>query len=123
MEYKIYISGKITGLSHEKALANFKNAEDEILKKQIIIPAVSAKNTSLSFVNPMTLNHKPNSEWEDYMITDIAELFKCDAIYMLENWRESKGARIEYHIAREMGMNIIYQGQIQAIVIDVSKKN
>ena len=36
----------------------------------------------------------------------IPELCKCDAIYMLEGWRHSKGARLEHTIARELGMEI-----------------
>ena len=39
-------------------------------------------------------------EYSDYMRADIAELMKCDAIYMLEGSEDSAGACCEYDIAR-----------------------
>jgi hypothetical protein len=43
------------------------------------------------------------------MLEDIKALFECQAIYMLNNWGSSTGARIERSIAIEMGIEIIYQ--------------
>jgi hypothetical protein len=94
---KIYLSGKITGLNHEVALQKFKDAE------------ISAKKHGIEVVNPMTLNHNHDKSWEAYMLEDIKYLFECDGIYMLENWTDSKGARIEHNIAKEMDLKIIYE--------------
>ena len=41
------------------------------------------------------------------MIDDLRLLFDCEAIYLIDNWQMSKGARIEYYIAKELGMSII----------------
>ena len=45
------------------------------------------------------------------MRDDISALMKCDAIYMLNDWGQSRGARIEYVIAKELGLEIIYEGE------------
>ena len=45
--------------------------------------------------------------WEDYLTTDIYWLSKCDAIHMLPGWRESKGASIEYLVAKGLGLEIL----------------
>ena len=40
---------------------------------------------------------------------DIKLLCDCDAIYMLNGWRESAGAKIEHKLARDIGIEIIYE--------------
>jgi len=94
---KAYVSGPITGLIESVYLANFKKAEI-LLKEMGYYP-----------VNPCEIDTKDCKSWEDYMVCDIKELFKCQAIYMLKNWRTSKGARIERAIALEMGMFVFYE--------------
>lgn len=95
---KIYISGQITGLNYVDAFEKFKTAEKEINEE-----------TSHEAVNPMTLSHDHDQSWENYMLEDIKALFECQAIYMLNNWGSSKGARIERSIAIEMGLEIMYE--------------
>lgn len=85
IEKKIYISGKITSLDHSQTWWRFFDAELVLL------------NQGWDVVNPMRLP-KCNS-WTDYMLQDIKVLFTCDAIYMLNNWHTSPGARIERAIA------------------------
>ena len=95
---KVYISGKITGLQLDEAFKIFEKAE-LIISANGYIP-----------VNPMKVNsHTEGKTWEDYMIEDIRVLFGCDAVYMLNNWEQSTGARIEYQIAKELGMKIILE--------------
>lgn len=38
-----------------------------------------------------------------------ADLLQCKAIYMLQGWKDSKGARIEHYIATEIGIPITYE--------------
>lgn len=39
----------------------------------------------------------------------INALTGCDAIFMLKDWKESKGARFEHQTAEVCGIKIIYQ--------------
>lgn len=96
---KIYISGKIGGLDYKEAFEKFESRE-----KQLII-------IGYEVVNPMKI-HPPREiprTWEEFMVEDIQELFKCESIYMLEDWGQSKGARVEYAIAKELGFKIIFE--------------
>lgn len=95
---KVYISGKISGLEFADAYSKFEFAEKYI----------NLLNNH-SAVNPMKIDHVHDQTWESFMVEDIRALFSCDAIYLLSNWEESKGARIEKAIAKEMGIEIIYQ--------------
>ena len=93
---KIYISGQITGLKLVDARALFERAEI-LLQERGYIP-----------VNPMKLNpHTVGKTWKEYMLDDLNALFDCEAIYLLDNWQDSKGARIEYQVAKEMDMVIL----------------
>lgn len=96
---KVYISGKITGLPIEEALTLFQIAEDFV-----------SSGSSHIAINPMKLvPFVDDKAYEQYLIEDIKHLLHCNCIYMLNNWEQSKGARIERAIALELGIEIIYQ--------------
>lgn len=87
---KVYISGQITGLDKREYKAFFKLAED-ILRQFGYEP-----------INPAALDETENTKhwsWHDYMKRDIKLLCGCDYIYLLPNWRNSKGAKFEYMVA------------------------
>lgn len=44
---------------------------------------------------------------EEYLRLDLAALAQCDAIAMLPGWEDSRGAKLEYLVAHEMGCTII----------------
>lgn len=97
MKPRTYISGKITGLDLQVAREYFELAAQQ-LKEAGHLP-----------VNPMEIcPYNPEWEWHHYMAEDIRALLVCDAILMLENWRESKGARVEHAIAVQLGLKIFY---------------
>lgn len=92
---RIYISGKITGEKH--FMRKFAKAERKL------------KRAGYDVINPAKINAKlpKNSKWRDYMIVSLAELSTADAIYMLPDWQESKGAKIEHEYAEKHGIIII----------------
>lgn len=98
---KIYISGKITGLNLSHASQLFEEAE-ALLKERY-------SKYDVNPINPMKIKHKENATWEDYMKEDIGALLECDGIFMLKNWSDSRGARVEYAIARELKLPIFYE--------------
>nr|DAF85425.1 MAG TPA: Nucleoside 2-deoxyribosyltransferase [Siphoviridae sp. ctzm5103] len=92
---KIYISGKITNNANYKA--DFEAAE------------LALKIAGFQPVNPAEEHLPDGATWADYMRHDIKLLCDCDAIYMLNGWRESAGAKIEHKLARDLGIEIIYE--------------
>lgn len=60
-------------------------------------------------MNPLTLPHSHDKSWHSYMREDIKALCDCDAIYMLANWRDSRGARIEFEIADHLELVVMHQ--------------
>lgn len=94
---RIYIAGRITGLSSNEAQLNFERGCSKIYEMNAIP------------LNPYNIYLGNKGTWKDYMSICIPMLFACDEIYMLNNWKESKGACIEHALAEGAGMNIIYE--------------
>lgn len=89
----VYISGKIEGNLHYEI--QFNKAE-ELLEDQGIIA-----------LNPATLPQ--GMDIEKYMPICIAMLDQADAIYMLQGWADSPGARLEKAYAEYQRKRVIYE--------------
>lgn len=96
MNNKMYISGPITGINYDKAVAAFADAEDRIRQWQY------------EPVNPINNGVPHESPWHEHMLADLQLLSGCGAIFMLSDWERSTGARIEHDFAIKMGIPIIY---------------
>lgn len=101
---KLYIAGKITGLDYNDALAKFAKAADVL------------RSLGHDPINPMAENGLDSDgnehPWAEYMKRDIPHLLNCDGIYLLPCWADSKGARLERHIATELGMEIMCPSEL-----------
>jgi hypothetical protein len=64
-----------------------------------------------SVANPATKGIIDGWTWTDYLKTDLQQLLRCDSIYMLRGWRKSKGARLEYYVAKALGYTILFEGR------------
>jgi hypothetical protein len=88
---RIYIAGPMTGFP----LLNFPAFH---------AAAAEWRARGCHVENPAEINPDPKAQWTDCMRADIRQLVTCDAIYLLPGWKLSRGARIEAHIARELGL-------------------
>lgn len=77
---RVYISGPITGVENYKAL--FENAENKL------------RYMGYEVINPARIDFECLS-WDEYMKVDLELLKMCDAIVMLEGWKNSPGACVE----------------------------
>lgn len=64
-------------------------------------------------VNPHDVGYflPKGSSWVAYMKVDIPALCESDSIYMLRGWWRSRGARLEWFIAKCLGYEVEYQGR------------
>jgi Domain of unknown function (DUF4406) len=93
---KVYIAGKITGLPTEIAKRMFDEAA-EIIRKAGYIP-----------INPFEIVPKQHEHcWIMCMKYCKSKLIWCDMVYVLPNWKESRGARIEKRDADDLGIQVI----------------
>lgn len=94
---RVYISGRITGLNDKLVEGKFRAAETLL------------KDLGFEPVSPLKNGLDSSHTWEEHMTKDIEMLMPCDAVFMLDNWKLSRGARIEYNIARETGKKLLFE--------------
>ena len=95
----IYIAGKVTGEDIKACKEKFSKAEFILRRK------------GYHTINPLRLC-PPDSNWESAMKMCIRNLIECDAIYMLNDWEESRGAKVEHYIATQLGLQEIREEKI-----------
>lgn len=93
MNNKIYIAGRVSGIAYEEAFLNFARAE----------MYWSCKGYDV--VNPTRLCDKSWGWWR-CMAVCLWNLLKCDGVYFMANWKYSRGARIEYQVAKLLNKDI-----------------
>lgn len=97
---KIYISIPITGHDFDKQSATAK--EIETLISDLGHTPVNPFNTPA----PPSWMESEQEQYAHFMGEDIKELLLCDAIYMANGWKDSKGCSLEYMAAQIYGLKI-----------------
>ena len=96
-----YISGAISNKDpkiQEENLAKFFVYEEELRKQGYEFIYNPARNTQKDWTYSQVMTF-------DVMVVEML----CERIAMMNNWKESKGARKELGKAMEKGLDIIYQ--------------
>lgn len=104
---KIYIAGPMTGREQWNFPAFFE-AEAQLLALgyDVVNPAHNDGATLEAALASAGSAEKPNHTWGWYMRRDLPHVMGCDAICLLEGWRESRGALLEVHVAEALGMPV-----------------
>lgn len=89
-----FISGAISG-----RMDSYKSYFDEAVDhfREIYIDSY----------NPSEIDIR--TPWEIAMEETISQLRKCDFVYVLKNWENSKGVKIEIERAKELDIPIFYE--------------
>lgn len=68
--------------------------------------AASLREAGHTVINPAELNPDPGT-WSECMRRDIKALMDCDTVATLPGWQDSRGASLEVHIGKALGMRIV----------------
>lgn len=99
---RYYISGKITDNPNYEA--DFERAE------------MWLKLQGHEVVNPVKIYHSFNCfTYAEFMKVDLVLLEMCEGIYMLENWKDSKGAKTELAVAKALGKEVKFENKQWAL--------
>ncbi|MCG8294285.1 DUF4406 domain-containing protein [Pseudomonas entomophila] len=90
---RIYISGPMTGLPELNYPAF--NAVAELLRAE-----------GFEVENPAENPEPECRSWTGYMRLALVQISRCEGLVLLPGWPDSKGARLELHIAQELGLRV-----------------
>ena len=105
---KTYISGPITaevpGTTREG-------------RKQLFYEAAAQLTDP---VNPLNVGACPLADcgpndghtWQCWLKYDLLAMLECDAILLLPHWELSPGARLEFFVATQVGMKVLYYEEL-----------
>nr|WP_272918201.1 DUF4406 domain-containing protein [Pseudomonas aeruginosa] len=96
---RIYLAGPMTGLPEH----NFPAFHAE---------AARLRSLGYQVENPAEHGEIPGFEWADYLRLDLQKLLTCQAIALLPGWMDSKGARLEFTVATNLGMRALHAEHI-----------
>lgn len=99
---RVYIAGPMSGLPD----LNFPAFHAEAARLRAI---------GFDVVNPAEINVDPSAGWAACMRADIVQLVTCHAIALLPGWEKSRGAALEWQIAKALGMRVMLANEIHAL--------
>ena len=102
MKKVIYISGQYRNKTIGGTFRNIMHARDVAVKLWNENWIVICPHLNSFLMDGLC----PDNVWLE---GDIEILHRCDAIYMLKNWQNSKGAMKELELAKELGLEIYFE--------------
>jgi len=101
----VYVAGPYSPLLGRSTERNIEVAQEWAVKLykagwSVITPNLNSP--SGRFLEELPATH------DFWLPRDIAILARCDAIFMLPRWQESKGAVEEHHVAQGLDLEILY---------------
>lgn len=105
---KIYIAGPMSGYENWNFPAFFE-AERQLvaLGHEVINPAHNDGATVEEALKSAGHPDRPNNSWSYYMRRDLPNVLAVDAICVLPGWQESRGASLEVHVAKAIGLPLL----------------
>jgi hypothetical protein len=96
---RIYVSGPIKGKEHGN-------------REAFQVAAVRIRALGHEPITPFGVEDEDPQDdagCAQCMRCDLRAELECDAIYLLEEWESSSGARVEFMVAQACGLLIIYE--------------
>ena len=128
MNNKIYIAGKMTGDADYKVKFRLAESNLNIAMRRCAVNKCCRDcrfysrdyvygcriydlfPSKIEIVNPIDFNLEGKSRFVTMLIC-LHRLRQCSYVYMLADWRESRGARKEHWLAKLLKKRIIYERQ------------
>lgn len=99
---RIYISGPMTGLPQLNYPAF--NTAAELLRAE-----------GFEVENPAENPEPECRSWVGYMRLALVQISRSDGLLLLPGWLDSKGARLELHIAQQLGLPVAHHADATSV--------
>ena len=101
----IYVAGKYRARNEWELEMNLRHAEDVAIKLWAEGWAVICPHKNMAHFGGAV-----GMDDNIWLEGDLELLSRCDAIYMMSGWTTSEGATAERNLAKELGLEIYYEG-------------
>ena len=103
---RVYVAGPMSGLP-------------EFNYPEFHAAAATLRNLGYEVENPAENDRPVTDPWTSFLRDAITRMLTCDAVVTLAGWEESRGARLEVFIARELGMLVARFDEVLTDAVDV----
>lgn len=97
---RIYLSGPVTG--SDDYFKRFMDAENDLVATipgaEVVNPVAECAKAGMA---------EDTHTWEQFMDYCLWLMGGCTHIKMLDGWRVSRGACVEYYMAKAMGLGLV----------------
>ena len=94
-EDAVYLSGPMTGLP-------------DFNRPAFHAAAAALREQGYVVINPAEVDLGPDATWADYMRIHLAEIARrVTRVFVLPGWESSRGAQLEVHVARSLGLPVV----------------
>lgn len=94
MKPRLYVAGAMSGMPGNNYAA-FHDAAAKLRAAGFLIE------------NPAENPAPPCGTWLAYMRMAVTQLARCDGVVMLPGWEQSRGARTEFALACDLGLQVL----------------
>lgn len=102
MTWRVYIIGRVgngnvdlTDEQYQQAYDKFQRIEKKLL------------NAGFEVRNPMKYVPRDVASWHEAMNICIPILCQCNSVYLIEDFKRSKGGMLEYNLANDLNKRLI----------------
>lgn len=108
MTKAVYIAGPMTGVPLWNFPAFF-DAENQLLELgyEVLNPAHNDGKNVEEAMKSAGSPERPNYPWSYYMKRDLPHVMSCDMVCLLPGWQNSRGAQLEVHVAKALGLPLM----------------
>ena len=116
---RIYISLPISGCNLEERKKKAVQMKDQVMQavKTNKLAYISKNGKAVSLTENNTVVVTPfeivpdatGMTYEQVMAKDLEVLMTCDIVVFARHWQYSKGCRIEFAVARELGIRVNFE--------------
>lgn len=95
---KVYTAGPLSAATEEQRQA---------FRDRMRAAEAALKAAGHEVVCPLDNGLHVDAKWDEHMRADIPLMLTCDTVALLDGWADSRGARIEYQLAKDLGLRVV----------------
>lgn len=104
---RVYVAGPMAGIpGHNFPAFHAEAARLRALGHDVLSPAEKAGEQAATAAQEHGLEFRETQTYKDFLKADLRMVLDSDAVQLLPGWENSRGATLEVHVARAVGIDV-----------------